>query len=241
MAQTHFKPLLDSIGVSWNGTTNQFDWDTSNTVAALQTLYTADPTGSAATFKEFADTLKLSGGSGQQVLDALHTQGSISGDGFAQLLADIGIEATTGNAGNDILRGGDGADTLSGMAGNDDIYGNGGADVMAGGTGDDYMQGGMGNDVYQFNLGDGQDVIFDIDYTTGNVDTLRFGAGISAGDITVKNSGYDLVLSINGSNEQVLIQNWGGGSIYHIERIEFADGSAWDAANDAVFEMHRVG
>jgi Ca2+-binding RTX toxin-like protein len=93
-----------------------------------------------------------------------------------------GNDVILGGDGNDILRGGEGADTLSGMAGNDDIYGNGGNDILAGGTGDDYLQGGYGNDVYQFNLGDGQDVIFDIDYTTGNVDTLRFGAGMAVND-----------------------------------------------------------
>lgn len=237
MSQTHFKPLLNSIGVTWDAATNQFGWDTANTVAALQSLYTADPTGSTTAFREFADVLKLSGDSGTQVLDALRAQGDASGDAFAQMLAGIGIDSGTGLEGNDFLYGSPVNDTLSGMGGNDDIYGNVGNDVLIGGAGDDTLQGGTGYDVYQFNLGDGKDIIFELDYMTGNVDTLRFGAGITANDVTVTQNGYDMVFSINGTTDQIVVQNWGGGIAYQVERLEFADGSTLDSS---LFQFQRI-
>ncbi|HZW24198.1 MAG TPA: hypothetical protein VFF26_01830, partial [Gallionella sp.] len=45
--------------------------DTANAVAALQTLYAADPVNAIVTFKEFADALKQEGTVGYQVIDAL--------------------------------------------------------------------------------------------------------------------------------------------------------------------------
>jgi len=78
MAQTHLKPLLDSIGVSWNAATNQFDWDITSTVALLQDRYTnGDPDNSIG---EFAAALKLGGDSGTQVIDALRAQGDAAND-----------------------------------------------------------------------------------------------------------------------------------------------------------------
>jgi hypothetical protein len=51
------------------------------------------------------------------------------------------------------------------------------------------------------------------------------------------------VLSFKGSTDQFTIQRWGGGEEYRIERFEFAgaEDTVWDAANDAVFEIRRVG
>jgi Ca2+-binding RTX toxin-like protein len=139
------------------------------------------------------------------------------------------IEGTTDN---DTLLGTAAADALVGLSGSDILIGGEGDDVLYGGAGNDYLSGGLGNDVYMFGLGDGQDVIenwTDPDIA-GNVDTLRFGAGIEAGDITFTRSGTDLVLGINGTSDQLTIQNWGYGDAYRIERVEFADGTAWDAA-----------
>ena len=93
-------------------------------------------------------------------------------------------------------------------------------------AGNDYLFGNRGNDTYIFNCGDGQDVIKD---SGGNLDTIRYGAGISASDITLIRDGYNLVLGINGSRDQVCIEGWGKESA-RVERVEFTDGMAWDAA-----------
>ncbi|MBI1886778.1 MAG: hypothetical protein HYS19_00125 [Nitrosomonadales bacterium] len=65
---------------------------------------------------------------------------------------------------------------------------------------------------------------------TPSADTIRFGAGIAASDITLTRNGMDVALGINGTTDQVTIQSWGAGNDYRIERVEFADGAAWDAA-----------
>jgi len=172
MAQTHFKPLLDSIGVTWDTVTNQFDFDISNTIAALQVLYVADPDNSILAISEFADTLKLSGDGGLQVVDALRVQGDLGGNGFARLLGGIGLSTMVGDAGNNTLHGSSADDVMYGMAGQDNLYGNGGNDLLSGGTGGDYLVGDAGNDTYLFGHGDGQDIIFDVDATVGNTDTI---------------------------------------------------------------------
>ena len=92
------------------------------------------------------------------------------------------------------------------------------------------MLGGAGNDTYVFSRGDGQDRIDTRDFTPGKVDTIQFGAGINASDITFTHSGYDLILGINGTSDQMSIWYWGSGDAYRIQRVEFDDGTAWDAA-----------
>ena len=120
--------------------------------------------------------------------------------------------------------------TITGTNGNDTLYGDSGNNTFQGGTGNDLLIGGMGNDTYLFNLGDGQDAISENDATIGNVDTLRFGAGIATSDIAFSLTGDGLVLSINGTNDQVKILGWENGVENRIERVEFADGSVWDSA-----------
>ncbi|MGO4386909.1 cadherin domain-containing protein [Microvirga sp. 2YAF29] len=56
------------------------------------------------------------------------------------------LEAKSGTARNDVLRGNIGRDKLSGGAGNDKLYGNGGNDQLLGGSGNDKLQGGLGAD-----------------------------------------------------------------------------------------------
>jgi len=251
MAQTHFQPLIDTISYTWNATTLKYDWDISNTITALQAIYDADPSNSILDISEFANVLKQSDASGLQVLDALRAQGDATGSGFAQLLAIIGLDTTMGDAGNNTLRGSAINDALYGMGGQDNLYGNGGNDILNGGTGDDYLVGDAGNDTYLFARGDGNDIVYDVDATIGNTDTIRFGAGITESNITLTRSGYDLVLTINPpiasglAADQITIHNWGEGEAYRIERIEFASmvagepGVVWDVANDVAFEMRR--
>ena len=198
MAQTHFKPLFDTISMTWNDETNQVEWDVSATGEALQTLYITNPDNAPLAMSEFADIFELAGDAGLNALEDLRSQGDLTGDGFLQLLAVIGINTTIGNASNNTLQGTGNNDALYGMGGNDNLYGNAGNDILDGGTGDDYVVGGTGNDSYIFNKGNGQDTIFDDDSTTGNTDTIRFGSGIAPADITFTRSGYDLILGRSG-------------------------------------------
>ncbi|MDD2701820.1 MAG: calcium-binding protein [Sideroxydans sp.] len=139
--------------------------------------------------------------------------------------------AITGTEGNDSLSVWAGeSGTLEGLGGNDTLRGGTGADTLIGGTGNDKLQGGQGNDIYEFNLGDGQDTIFDVDSTANNLDTIKFGTGIAVTDLSFTRSGMNLVIGVNGTTDQITIQNYGNNSYYRIEQIEFADGTVWDAA-----------
>ncbi|WP_339057673.1 calcium-binding protein [Candidatus Regiella endosymbiont of Tuberolachnus salignus] len=80
-----------------------------------------------------------------------------------------------GGAGNDILLAGAdqrGAKTFYGEAGNDQLYGGkesdqlfggSGNDTLKGNGGDDHLYGGAGDDTYLYTLGDGNDVIDDVE------------------------------------------------------------------------------
>ncbi|MBU1287914.1 MAG: hypothetical protein KJ871_09340 [Alphaproteobacteria bacterium] len=122
-------------------------------------------------------------------------------------------------------------------AGDDDITGSQYDDVIQGGTGNDILRGKGGSDTYVFRLGDGQDTIDDgggYD-STGTADTLSFGPGIASDMVTLARSGNDLIVSIDGTSDQVLIEgnfethgynyllNW-----QMVERIAFADGVVWE-------------
>ena len=230
MAQTHFKDLMGTISMTWNDETQQVEWDVSATPEALQSLYITNPDNAPLAMSEFGDILKLAGDTGQKALEDLRAMGDPTGDGFLQLLSVMGMNTTIGNASNNTLQGTNSNDALYGMGGNDNLYGNAGNDILDGGTGDDYLVGGTGNDSYIFNRGNGQETIFDDDSTAGNTDTIRFGSGILPSDITFTRSGYDLILGVKNTSDQLTIHGWGVMQAYRIERIEFADGTVWDAA-----------
>ncbi|UIN23898.1 hypothetical protein LAZ82_12385 [Herbaspirillum frisingense] len=146
-----------------------------------------------------------------------------------------------GLAGNDFLYGGQIADTIDGGDGNDNLYGyagndtlfggNGsdaliggdGADTLSGGKGNDYLSAGAGNDIYVFNLGDGVDTISNDDYNLANIDTLKFGAGITSKRLSFSHVANNLEISVSGTGDKTIIENWYLGSAYQIERISTAD------------------
>ncbi|MCM1500844.1 MAG: hypothetical protein NC124_20490, partial [Clostridium sp.] len=66
-----------------------------------------------------------------------------------------------GGAGDDVLYGNSGNDELYGEEGDDTLDGGLGADFLNGGTGNDTLRGGQGDDTYYFDLGDGQDTIWE--------------------------------------------------------------------------------
>ncbi|WP_301183854.1 calcium-binding protein [Sphingobium xenophagum] len=100
--------------------------------------------------------------------------------------------------------------------------------TISGGKGDDTLITGNGDATFVFDRGDGRDTI-EVPNPWNSVDTLRFGAGITAADIALTVKGDDLVIRLRGSeDDRVTIK--GGGSIYgeDIDQIQFADGTLWD-------------
>lgn len=117
---------------------------------------------------------------------------------------------------------------LLGTMGNDSLYGWEGENITIQGLGgDDKLYGNEGDDTYVFNRGDGQDVIIEKE---GGLDAIRFGEGITPADITFSHVGYDLALTINDSDDQITIREWGYENSRRIEQMEFSDGAIWDAA-----------
>ncbi len=122
-----------------------------------------------------------------------------------------------------------GNDKISGGDGEDKLYGGDGEDLLDGGTGKDYLEGGSGNDVYTFGIGYGEDTISDSDITEGNIDTLKFGEGISKEDITMVRNGYNLEITINGQSDKLTIEGYYSNESNRIERFMLYDGTLVDS------------
>ena len=104
------------------------------------------------------------------------------GAGNDVLFGQAGDDYLDGEENDDELQGGDGNDELVGDSGNDKLFsdagsdtlwGDEGSDQLTGGTGNDVLNGGTGSDTYVFDLGDGQDVIFEAD-SLGDLNTIQF-------------------------------------------------------------------
>lgn len=108
-------------------------------------------------------------------------------DNAENITSSPNADAIYAAGGDDIIDSGNGNDFIDGGLGNDTITAGHGDDILSGSKGNDTLNGGSGHDTYKYNLGDGADVINETD---GN-DTLAFGSGISAADITYRQSGKD--------------------------------------------------
>jgi Ca2+-binding RTX toxin-like protein len=146
-------------------------------------------------------------------------------DGSVITKAQIQTQLTMGTAGDDVIRGFHTNDTLIGGPGNDMLYG------------------GDGSDTYVFNIGDGQDTIFE-DVRFANIDDddrILFGPGIAPGDVTLTRSGDDLTLSIDGTTDSITIVGQFGFtswfSFNDVEFFEFADSTVWTKRDVSNFLM----
>ena len=175
------------------------------------------------------------------MLVALRTQDlggqrTFVGTGGADTMLGRGsADELQGANGDDLIQGGGGNDTLRGGAGRDTLYGNEGSNLLAGGQGDDQLMVSQG-DVVALQRGDGRDQVFNTeDYT------LRLGAGITAADVSV--SVYNLVgyyPAVYGDAIWVNDQERVSGHLAN--RIEFADGTVWSAAQiDAARHRGSIG
>jgi Ca2+-binding RTX toxin-like protein len=169
----------------------------------------------------------IDGGSGNDVLwSSAGNDQLLGGDGNDLLDGGAGNDILDGGAGNDDVHGGSGNDILGGSAGNDLLDGGAGNDLLDGGAGNDLLAGGDGDDIYVHGLNGGRDVIEE----KSGQDVIRFSAGISSAGVSVSRNHDDLVLTLAGDNGSVTVKNWFGSGDSRVERVEFADGKAWDEA-----------
>ncbi len=144
--------------------------------------------------------------------------GTDSDDWLAIQNGDNGI--IHGGAGNDGLSGGSGNDELYGEDGDDILYGNDGNDILDGGLGNDILNGGNGMDTYIFAKGYGNDIINE----WGNDSSIVKLNDINSDEVTITDQwGSNLVVSINGTEDTLIISNFKWGQDTYT--FEFADGA----------------
>ncbi|NKL67436.1 calcium-binding protein [Rhizobium leguminosarum] len=125
-------------------------------------------------------------------------------------------------------------------AGNDTITGTGRDDILRGGAGDDTINGGGGYDTYVYARGDGNDTMFDGDWS-GRGDQIRF-VDINPNEVTLVRQGNDLKILIAetapgaGDGGSILFKDTIDGFYEKgFETIQFANGTIW--TNDQVRQM----
>ena len=112
------------------------------------------------------------------------------------------------------------------LTGTSNINGTGNqlANVLTGNSANNRLDGGAGNDTYLVNRNSGTDTIIDNDSTTNNQDVLLFGQDISKKQLWFSQSGNHLEVSIIGTADKAIIQDWYLGTANQIEQIKTATG-----------------
>jgi Ca2+-binding RTX toxin-like protein len=203
----------------------------------------------------FADQVNVTSNAGGQTVQlafnsalavGVHAVASGGGNGIWFGIAGAGASAgfnasasanaiLVGSAANDTLSGSNGWDFIDGGTGIDTLSGGAGNDILRGGKDTDYLYGGAGNDSYLFNRGDGADSVYD----DSGFDVLQFGVGITISDVSIRQSGTDLTVTVRDpantdvafdslADRIVLYNGLGAGN--RIETFRFADGAALDPA-----------
>ncbi|HEX7931195.1 MAG TPA: calcium-binding protein, partial [Sphingomicrobium sp.] len=150
---------------------------------------------------------------------------------------DLGIVAVADALGlpADLVRTGTGA-----VAGGND------ADLFYLATGNQTLSGGLGPDTYVVGRNFGQDVINDLEgqSQSHSEDVVRF-ADVASSQVTARREGLDLVITVNGTSDELRIVNQfdgrlpglgGGGDLSEetgVDYIVFSDGVTWNDFNIA--------
>ena len=144
-----------------------------------------------------------------------------------QLYGTSDGEQLLGTSGNDSLRGYEGNDYLFGQGGDDWLLGGSGDDQLDGGTGNDMLYGGSGNDVYVFRSGYGAETI---DNSGGGTDWLLFDTGLTLDTLVFSRVDDNLVIDVDGTDDQVTVLNWFTDTDNRIEYIQPYGGNGISAA-----------
>ncbi|WP_295529542.1 hypothetical protein [Novosphingobium sp. Chol11] len=178
--------------------------------------------GASSIFTDFAgleltnfETLKLTSGSGDDIIDLSFAPRVLSGStinaggGNDNVIGSQSADLVTGGLGDDILSGGFGEDTLNGGGGNDWLDGGGGADVMIGGVGDDSSVVDDIGDVVREVLDAGKDTVASsVTFTIGaHVEDLTLtgtasidGNGSRLTNVLTGNSGDNILFGAGGDD-----------------------------------------
>ncbi|WP_373745918.1 VWA domain-containing protein, partial [Neisseria dentiae] len=141
-------------------------------------------------------------------------------DNYNRLNGGRGNDTIYGNGGEDTIDGGEGDDKIYGGADRDHIFGGTGNDFIDGGIGNDLLRGQAGNDTYYFAKGYGHDVVRDTE--GGNI--VRFGDGITANDITVREESGNWVIALKETGDTLTLENQSANADAAVTSFEFSDG-----------------
>lgn len=158
----------------------------------------------------------IDGGAGNDAIYGEQDNDTVTGgDGDDYINGGAGVDTLSGDTGNDVIKGGTegdilhggaGSDTLLGEAGDDVINGDEGDDFLIGGAGNDTLKGGSGTDYYVFSGDFGQDTIIE-NADRKSLDEIIF-SGIGVSQLWFEESGQDLIISVIGTDNQVVIENF---------------------------------
>ena len=136
---------------------------------------------------------------------------------------------------------------------NNVLTGNAVANIMDGQHGNDTLAGKEGGDLYLFDRKSGVDTIQENDATPGVTDTLQFSASIHHDQIWFERRGNDLELSVVGTTDKVIIDDWYLSQQHQVEVIKSGDGktltfdrvealrAAMDPFDPAPIGQHELG
>jgi Haemolysin-type calcium binding protein related domain/RTX calcium-binding nonapeptide repeat (4 copies) len=205
--------------------------DSQGTLAFDASLTPADITASIGG-SDGSDLILTDGVSGDQitVTDAFDPSGEaglkqiLFANGMSYSLAEIAALAAAGVPLGDFgTTGTTGADTLVGGPGPNLFDGKGAPQFET-----DAEIGTSGEDTFLFNQGYGSLFVQETDQGVAANNTLAFGAGISASNLTVSSdSGGDLFLSVDASDQVELAQELdsGNGASFGVQAVTFANGT----------------
>ena len=156
----------------------------------------------------FFEQVSLTGGAGNNTINATAFSGNATLDG---------------SSGNDTILGGSGASLLNGNTGDDSIVGGIGADTLLGDNGTDTLNGGDGNDSVDGGAGIN-------DRVTGGAGNDRLSGGAGAGDMLIESSNASLItLTANALNGN------GSDTIAGFETAILIGGASDNTINAATF------
>ena len=250
MEQTWYKEIYRAIYYSWNSATQTVTGDLTGILPFFVPNLLANREQGLADLSEFLANLTYTNnmvefdaptfldalaGFGEEVVStaSLALRGMVATSGNDRLLGQDLNETIHGKGGHDFIWAGGGDDQLFGDDGGDFLYGQEGNDTLDGGAGNDLLDGGEGNDIYLFRRGSGQDTIMAVDAAPGKRDVVRFGDGITPGDIELSRSFDNLILKIRDTGDRLVVNGYfinDGVSPTSLEAIEFFGGAVWDFA-----------
>ncbi len=173
-----------------------------------------DINASETTFNRVGNTLVVQTGAEDSVTFSNYFTGTYD-RAFTFIFADKTISSEDVLAMTYTLTGDDQDNVLTGWSSND---------ILIGGAGDDTLNGGAGNDTYIYNLGDGQDTIYNYDTGVDRQDILTLGDGISVDNMWIAKEGQNLKLDFLDDDNSITIQNWFSSEHYQLDEIKVGDG-----------------